>query len=676
MENQARVRVVMIVAGALSLSVIARAQVPMTLVDLLEVPRVSDARLSPDGRQLLYVRHDADWAENERIGHIWRINADGGGQVQMTAGDGESSPRWSPDGRTIAFLARRSEAEGKEDEATQIYLLPNGGGEARALSRHATTVSAVTWAPDGNTIYFLAGDEKTAERKARDEAWDDVFAFDENYQQRHLWTIDVDTGEERRITDGDSSVLSYQLSLDGARLAYHRGPSPLLGEAELAEVWVADADGGNAVQLTANAVPERGAALSPDNRQVLFTADSNERFQFYYNDNVFIVPAGGGDVRLLTRDFPYEVTSAAWSKDGSAVWVTANMGVQAELFTIDAATGAATQVTDGEHTVQGWRYLPGLDRHVLQIDEPRRPGDVWVLDATSGAEPVRITDVYGHLASEFRIPRQERITWTGADGVTVEGLVFYPLDYEEGRRYPLCVQTHGGPAASDKFRFQSWSNYVQVLTAKGYVVLKPNYRGSTGYGDAFLRDMVGSYFHQSHLDVMTGVDHLIELGLVDPDRMVKMGWSGGGHMTNKIITFTDRFKAASSGAGAANWVSMYAQSDIRTYRTPWFGGTPWQVDAPVETYWEHSPLKDVANVTTPTLFLVGEGDARVPMPQSVEMYRALKSLDVPTHLYVAPREGHGWQELRHELFKMNVELEWFETHAMGRSYEWETAPEH
>jgi len=153
-----------------------------------------------------------------------------------------------------------------------------------------------------------------------------------------------------------------------------------------------------------------------------------------------------------------------------------------------------------------------------------------------------------------------------------------------------------------------------------------------------------------------------------------MGWSGGGHMTNKIITFTDRFKAASSGAGAANWVAMYAQSDVRSYRTPWFGGTPWQKDAPIDIYWEHSPLKYIANVRTPTIFLVGERDERVPMPQSVEMYRALKTNGVPTHLYVAPREPHGFQELRHQLFKANVELDWFEQRALGRSYQWEKAP--
>ena len=145
-------------------------------------------------------------------------------------------------------------------------------------------------------------------------------------------------------------------------------------------------------------------------------------------------------------------------------------------------------------------------------------------------------------------------------------------------------------------------------------------------------------------------------------------------MTNKIITHTDRFKAASSGAGAVNWISMYGQSDVRIYRTPWFGGTPWQKDAPIDVYWEHSPLKDIWKVTTPTLVLVGENDIRVPMPQSVELYRALKSNGVPTHLYVAPREPHGWRELRHELFKVNVELDWFEKHALGRDYLWEEAP--
>ena len=296
-----------------------------------------------------------------------------------------------------------------------------------------------------------------------------------------------------------------------------------------------------------------------------------------------------------------------------------------------------------------------------------------MLDA-SGSGPRKITAIFDYLPRDFQLPRQERVEWKGVDGTTVEGLLYYPLDYRSGQRYPLAIQTHGGPQASDKFGFGGTQNYVAVLAAKGYAVLQPNYRGSTGYGDAFLRDMVGHYFQNAHLDVLAGADYLIQAGIADPDRMIKMGWSGGGHMTNKIITATGRFKAASAGAGAANWVSMYAQSDIRTFRTPWFGGTPWQKDAPIDLYWDNSPLKDVSKVTTPTIFLVGQNDPRVPEPQSIEMYRALKSNGVPTHLYVAPREPHGWAELRHVLFKMNVELDWFEKYATKRPYTWEKAP--
>jgi dipeptidyl aminopeptidase/acylaminoacyl peptidase len=366
------------------------------------------------------------------------------------------------------------------------------------------------------------------------------------------------------------------------------------------------------------------------------------------------------------------VERAAWSKDGKTIFFVANMGVHAELFSMPAAGGAPKQLTDGKHAVNGNAWSMSAAKHVFTLDEPDNPGDVWLLD---GAQPVRVTHVYDYLTRDFDIARQEKVTWKGADGVTVEGLLFYPIGYTPGQRYPLAVQTHGGPQASDKFGFGSWEYYPQVLAAKGYAVLQPNYRGSTGYGDPFLRDMVGHYFKNAHLDVMAGVDEVIRMGIADPDRMVKSGWSGGGHMTNKIITFTDRFKAAASGAGAANWISMYAQSDVRTYRTPWFGGTPWQKNAPIEAYWNNSPLKDVANVKTPTIFFVGQQDPRVPMPQSVEMYRALKTNGIPTHLYVAPREPHVWEELRHELFKMNVELEWFEKYATNRPYTWEKAPD-
>ncbi|MFN8059010.1 MAG: S9 family peptidase [Vicinamibacterales bacterium] len=640
----------------------------MTIVDVINLPVVAGPQLSPDGSQLLYTRADADWKANKRIGHVWRVQADGSRTMQLTFGkDGESSPRWSPDGRTIAFVSKR---EGSD--AAQIFLLPNDGGEARALSAHESSVSDLSWSPDGRAIYFIAPDAKSAELKDREKLKDDVYAFDENFQQHHLWKIDVTSRQESRVTSGDFSVLSYHLSPDGSLIAHHRAPNPLFGYADQGEVWVMSATGGNARQLTRNSVPESDARVSPDNTKVLFVAGANQQFDIYYNDNVFVVPVAGGEARDITPNVGYEVNGAAWSKDGATIYFLANVGVTSQLFEMPAAGGTPKQLTNGNHALGGWTYVETLNKHVFTKDEASNAGDVWVM--TTGQPMTKLSSVFDTLVRDFRVPKQEKIEWKGADGTTVEGLLFYPLDYQPGQRYPLVVQTHGGPQASDKFGFGRWMNYTQVLTAKGYAVLQPNYRGSTGYGDAFLRDMVGSYFKNSHLDVMAGVDRVIAMGVADGDRMAKMGWSGGGHMTNKIITFTNRFKAASSGAGAANWVSMYAQSDVRTYRTPWFGGTPWQKNPPLDLYWNHSPLKDVANVTTPTIFLVGEEDVRVPKPQSVEMYRALKSNGVPTHLYVSPREPHVWGELRHELFKINVELDWFEKYVTKRTYTWEKAP--
>jgi dipeptidyl aminopeptidase/acylaminoacyl peptidase len=642
---------------------------PMGIVDLLSLPRLSDPQLSPVGKDVLYTRADADWKSGRRVSHVWRAPTDGGAPVQLTSGaEGENGPRWSPDGKTIAFTAKRG-----DDEFAQIYLLPVDGGEARRLTTHASAASELTWAPDGSAIFFKAPEAKTADEKAREKARDDVYLYDENYKQTHVWKVTVESKTETRITDGDFSVTDYDLSEDGRKMTYLRAPTPLLGDGDRSEVWVANADGTNAVQVTKNAVQETNAAISPDNGSVLFLSGSNARFETYYNGRLFVAPAGGGAARVVVGETePLDVDRAIWSKDGKSIYFLANLGVHEELFVVPAAGGKPRQLTDGKHNI-GAISAAAADRFAFTISGSTSAGDVFTMSA-GDVTPKQITHVFDYLPRDFKLGRQEAITWKGADGVTIEGVVTYPADYQAGQKYPLAVMTHGGPQAADKYSIGSMAYEIQVLAGKGYVSLQPNYRGSTGYGDAFLRDMVGHYFQNAHLDVMAGVDELIRRGITDPDRMVKMGWSAGGHMTNKIITVTDRFKAAAAGAGVAQWMSMYAQSDIRSYRTPWFGGTPWQAGAPIEAYWNNSPLKDVAKVKTPTLFFVGEKDPRVPMPQSVEMYRALKSNGIPTHLYVAPREPHGWGELRHQLSKLNAEIEWFEKYATKRPFTPERAP--
>jgi dipeptidyl aminopeptidase/acylaminoacyl peptidase len=647
----------------------------MSLVQLAELPRLLDPQLSPNGQSVAYMLGTADWTAGRLTYHLWRQATQGGAPVALTrggAGEAPGNTRWSPDGSSILF-----------GRGGQLMLVSANGGDARAVTKHATGVAAPTWSGDGATIYFTATDAQTADDRERDRRKDDLAAFEKNVRLRQLWSINVASGVETQLTSGDLSVASYRLSRDGRQIVLERAPTPLADDAHKGEVWVMNADGSGARQLTRNNVEEQQPELSPDGSQILFISDTNEKFEPYFNTNLFLMAASGGATpKPAIANFPYAVDQATWTPDGKSILAVVNMGIHAEIFQVDVAGRRAKPITDGRHFIPpGWSVVPAAGKMMFQLDEPDRFGDAWTLPIPNGdgapqTAPTRVTGVYDALTRKYAVPRQDKVTWKSNDGTTIEGLLIYPINYVAGTRYPLVVQMHGGPQESDKFGAGPGLllSYFPVLSGRGWFVFRPNYRGSTGYGNAFFRDVVNGYFRNMQLDVMTGVDSLVKQGLVDSDRMVLMGWSAGGHLTNKLVTMTTRFKAASAGAGASDWQSMYAQTDSRDHRTIWFGGTPWQKNAPIANYWNASPLKDAATVKTPTLFFVGENDQRVPKEQSIEMYRALKAHSVPTELYVAPREGHQWQELRHQIDKANKEMAWFEKYALGRDYVPEIAP--
>ena len=660
-----RLLLTLVVPACLAFSTTVIAQTskrPMTLVDLLNIPRVADPQLAPDGRRATFTLLTTDWPANRRVPQIWQINTDGTGLRRLTSSDGgAANARWAPDGSTIAFLSRGS-----------VFILPAGGGPPRQVSSR-TGASEIAWHPDGSFIYFLATAPLTEAERERQRRRGDVRVLDEA-PHRHLWKMAVADGAETRVTRGDDHIYAYRIARGGGRIVVSRRPSPLPADADRMELWSIAADGSAAVQLTKNSIPEDDSELSPDGSQALFLARANDRQKPYYNANLFLVPSSGGTPRALMPNFPHEVLRAGWAADGKSIWMIVNMGVHSQLVQVDLASRTPRQITRGDHAVvpQSWSAAGG--RHLFMIDEPDRIGDVWIWDP-GNAEPKRVTGIYDYLAREFALPRQERVEWKGVDGVLVEGILTYPVGYKAGTRYPLVVQLHGGPEASDRFGWGSIFFYYQpAWAARGYAILRPNYRGSSGYGNVSYREPVGGYFKNSHHDVLAGVDRVIAMGVADPSRLAMMGWSAGGHLVNKLITFTNRFKAASSGAGVANWISLYGVSDTRSDRDLWLGGTLWQKNAPIDTYWEHSPLKYVTAARTPTLFVIGENDARVPMSQAIELSRALKAQGVPTEVHIAPNEGHDWIQPAHQLYKMNVEMEWFDKYVRDLAYIPEALP--
>lgn len=649
----------------------------MSAIDILNVSQLEESAISPNAKQLAFIKSDANWALNKVVQNIWLTDLGAEKPRQLTF-DNSSKTRinWSPNGKFLSFVSQRMGLS-KSSTFKGIYLLPLEGGEAQELTSHRADIRSYQWSNDGKSIYFLASMLLDPDIAIAKTEKNDIFAFEETQSYQHIWKVNLSNRFTRQVTHGNFHVLDFTLSKDSKRIAFNRASGDLPDDWHQSEVWISDEFGGNQHQLTNNNYAEKNLAFSPDSQSLLFISDVNAEGRPYHDANLFVLSIASNAITLLAGDQLFEVENAYWNKDGKDIFILANMGVHSEIwripFVLQDKKNKAIQLTNGKHTIKYWRYDALANRHAFVLVSADNPGEFATLSPKS-QKILKFTQLHKHFRKEFRLPEQKLIRWRASDDTYIEGLLSYPLNYKEGRSYPLVVHAHGGPASSDQYGQFYWSTYIPLVSAQNYFYFSVNYRGSRGYGDEFMRDTVGQYFNKNHTDILSGIDHLVSLGLVDTKKVIMSGWSAGGHMTNKLISFTNRFIAASSGAGAIEWQSMFGESDVRYERRQWFNGTPWQKNADTNQFLADSPIKDLWKVQTPTIIFVGENDVRVPPSQSKILYRALRDLEVDTKLYIAPRESHSFQELRHRLFKINAELDWFNRHVGKEAFKWAEAP--
>jgi dipeptidyl aminopeptidase/acylaminoacyl peptidase len=704
------------------------AQRPMEFLDAQHMRRVGGEAPSPDGRWVLYTLSIPDWKAARRQNDIYLVSTAGGvsstRQLTFTDEKSESQPTWSRDGSFFVFSSNR-DAPASASGQNQLYLMRPDGGEARRiteakegvstfafdragrwlvyrsgkadeeqlhalpvagidsatpvqLTKHATGVGLWRWSPDGKRIYFVTADTIDKDEKLRMEKRFNVAIRNMERPRSSLWELDVDAKRTRRLTNDTSIVVTnFTISDDGRWIGFdglsaNRYARNVTEQDINADLYLLDTSTGNIERLTNNReMSESAISFSPDSRWIAFSSSDDMTRYNMKNRRVYLrrVDDRGGQWRKLGQSFDGDVGIGFWSRDGRTIYFTEGVRATNQLFALDIERNTVRQVTSERASVSVSQD-PDTKAILIEYSDSRTPSNLFTVasldQAGSRAAWRQLTDANPQVR-QFVLGESEEITWRSTDGKTVGGVLTRPVNYQRGQRYPLVVMIHGGPAAADVLSF---NNSAQVYAGAGYAVLRPNYRGSTNYGEAHKTDIVGNYFQKGYEDIMTGVDHLITTGLVDSTRMGAMGWSAGGHWSNWILTHTDRFKAISSGAGTSNWISMYAQSDVQRNRQHYLGDKLPYDD--FDAYWDQSPLKYIKNAKTPTMIHVVKGDPRVPSPQSEELHMALKRLGVPTELFVYPGESHGIPDPRNQLVKAVAEMAWMDYYVrgMGRKFSW------
>jgi dipeptidyl aminopeptidase/acylaminoacyl peptidase len=602
---------------------------------------------------------------------LYMMHPDGGEARKITdAREGVTTFAFSKDGKSLVY---RSGKAGEE----QLYRLPVSGldADARAeqITRHPTGVGIWRFAPTSNRIYFITADTIDLDEKLRREKRFTVNIRNPESPISSLWAYDVDAKKTTRLTkDTSITVTAFEASNDGKYIAF-RGISSNRYKRNITEQsingddFLLDVASGQIERLTNNAeVGESTPSFSPDSKWIAFSAPNDLTKFSMTNRRVYLraVDAKGGQWRKLGTDFDGDVAVDFWSEDGKTIYFNDGIRATNQVLALDVASGKVTQLTNEKASIAA-NLDDDTKAILINYADPTTPNTIYTVPSiaqiANKSSWKQLTDANPQVRN-FALGEEEEITWKSSDGKMVGGILVKPVGYQKGQRYPLIVAIHGGPASADVLGFNGGYG-AQAYAGAGYAVLKPNYRGSTNYGEKHKTDIVGDYFRLGYDDIMTGVNSLIAQGIVDSAKMGVLGWSAGGHWSNWILTHTNRFKAISTGAGTTNWISMYAQSDMQRNRQFYLGNKlPYDN---FDAYWNQSPIKYIKNAKTPTMIHVVHDDPRVPRPQSEELFMALRQLGVPTEFYVYPGASHGIPDPRNQLVKSAAEMAWMDYYVRG-----------
>ena len=621
---------------------------------------IQGTAVSPDGNLIAYVVRQPvmEGDKSEYLSHIWLASADGSSNRQFTRGEkSATSPRFSPDGNLLAFSSSRS-------DTNQIWVMPVSGGEAWRVTDSDNGVGSFRWSPDGSLIAYSRRDPDTDEEKKAKKEKRYVIRVDQNFKYSHLYVVEVGDGTARpaeatRLTEGQFHVTSYDWSPDGTQIVFGHQADPRINTARLfADISVVSVASHEVRSLAALGGTEGSPRWSPDGDWIAFVSTGDQVEPIGLGD-VYVVPATGGIPRKLAETPDRGPGLMGWTRDSRALLFTEAMGTARHLLKLPVDGSEPEVLTPGDGVYGGFGLAKNSDRIAFTYQEPELPPDVYV--STMGSEQrTRISDVHASVPRP-EMGRTELLHWLSPDGMPVEGLLTYPVGYEEGRRYPLILNVHGGPAGVYSRSFTGSPNVymLQSFAQDGYAILRPNPRGSSGYGKNFRYANFRDWGYGDFDDLNSGVDHVIDMGIAHADSLLLMGWSYGGYMTSFAVTRTNRFRAASMGAGLPNLVSMTTTTDIQDYLVGHMGAEFWE---DFETYEKHSAIYQIEKIVTPMQVIHGERDLRVPFTQGQEFYRALDRKGVPTEMIVLPRTPHGPREPKLLMSVQPIIKAWFEKH--------------